>query len=31
MLDSHVAPWVDGSTEHTTNLFETAPISFAVN
>ncbi len=31
MLDTHVSPWVDNSTEHTTNLFETAPVSFTVN
>lgn len=31
MLDTHVSPWVDTSTEHTTNLFETAAINFTVN
>jgi len=31
MLDTHVSPWVDASTEHTTNLFETSPINFSVN
>jgi len=30
MLDDHVSPWVDSSTVHTTNLFETAPISFTI-
>jgi len=30
MLDDHVTPWVDSSTEHTTNLFETAAITFTV-
>ncbi len=30
MLDAHTSPWVDTTTEHTTNLFEIAPISFTV-
>lgn len=30
VLDPFVSPWVDTSVEHTTNLFETAPISFTV-
>jgi len=30
MLDPFASPWVDSLVEHTTNLFETAPISFTV-
>jgi len=30
MLDNHASPWVDTSTEHTTNLMETAAITFTV-
>jgi len=30
MLDTHVSPWVDSTTVHTSNLFEVAPISFTV-
>lgn len=30
MLDTHVSPWVDETTVHTSNLFEVAPISFTV-
>ncbi len=31
MLDSHVTPWVDTTVEHTTNLFETASITFTID
>jgi predicted ribosomally synthesized peptide with SipW-like signal peptide len=31
MLDEHVSPWVDSSTTHTTNLYETAPITFTID
>lgn len=30
MLDTHESPWIDSTVEHTTNLFETAAISFTV-
>lgn len=30
MLDTHVSPWVDTTTVHTSNLFEVAPISFTI-
>lgn len=30
MLDTHESPWVDTTTEYTTNLYETAAINFTV-
>ncbi len=31
MLNTHVSPWVDSTVEYTTNLFETAPITFIID
>jgi predicted ribosomally synthesized peptide with SipW-like signal peptide len=31
VLDPFISPWVDTTVEHTTNLFETAPITFTID